>query len=60
MKNKMVAPRTYVPVEGHEKGVPHYVYNKELLRKDFKNFKILKLYVDKANHYCMWARLKVE
>ena len=37
---KFIAPRTFVPLEGHEVGLPHYIYNKGLLRKDFKNFKI--------------------
>ena len=30
---KIIAPRTYVPIEGEEKGLPHYLFNKELIRK---------------------------
>ena len=55
---KDIAPRTYIPLTGHEIGLPHYLYNKTLLRKDFRNFNILKLYVDKGNHYCLLGRLK--
>jgi len=42
-KIKMIAPRTFVPLDGHEVGTPHYLFNKELLRKNFKNFKILSI-----------------
>ena len=54
---KMIAKRTYIPLTGHEIGVPHYHYNKELMKKDFKNFKILDLYIDKGKHYCLLGRL---
>lgn len=47
-----IAPRTYIPLDGREKGLTHYIYNEELLRKDFKNFKINKIGVDSRNHYC--------
>ncbi len=62
-KHKAVEPRTYILTEGEEKGLPHYFYNKSLLRKDFKNFKILDLYLDKTRHdktrhYCLLGKLK--
>ena len=57
-KIKLIAPRTFIPLDGHEVGLPHYHYNKELLKKDFKNFKILDLYIDKKNHYCILGTLK--
>jgi len=47
LPHKYIAPRTYVPTEGKEKGVVHYLFNKKLLEKKFKNFKILRL---KADH----------
>lgn len=55
---KKVAPRTCVMLDGEEKGVPHFVYNYALLRKDFKNFKILDLHIDSRSHYVLFARKK--
>jgi ubiquinone/menaquinone biosynthesis C-methylase UbiE len=43
---KEIAPRTYVPLEGSEMGVVHYLFNKALLREEFGAFKILSLTVD--------------
>jgi len=57
-QSKKTAPRTYVPTIGGEKGLPHYIYNKELLKKDFKNFKILALYKSPSQHYCILGKLK--
>lgn len=57
-KTKMIAPRTFVPLDGHEVGTPHYLFNKELLRDNFKNFKILDLYTDEHKHYCLLGKLK--
>jgi cyclopropane fatty-acyl-phospholipid synthase-like methyltransferase len=57
-KVKMIAPRTFIPLEGHEIGVPHYLYNKELFRKSFNNFKVIELYKDGLTHYCLLGRLK--
>lgn len=50
---KLIEPRTYLNLGGEEKGVTHYTYNKELLKKHFKNFKILKLHVNSNNYYCL-------
>lgn len=57
-KVKMIAPRTFVPLDGYEIGLPHYHFNKETFKKNFKDFKILKIYNDKHKHYCLWGRLK--
>lgn len=56
--SKRVAPRTYIPVDGDESGLPHYLYNRELMRRDFSNFKILNIHVDKGNHFCLLGKLK--
>lgn len=58
IKFKTLAPRTYVPLDGREKGLTHYIYNKKLLRKDFSNFKIKDLWLDSHNHYCLLGELK--
>ena len=56
---KVIAPRTYVPIEGGKIGLVHYLFNKELIRKEFKNFQILKIWVDSnGRYYCFWGQLK--
>ncbi|MEA3430567.1 MAG: class I SAM-dependent methyltransferase [Nanoarchaeota archaeon] len=57
-KVKLIAPRTYVMLDGPEKGVPHYIYTKALLKKYFNNFKILDIFIDAHNHYCILGKLK--
>ncbi|MAF99031.1 MAG: hypothetical protein CMH61_00310 [Nanoarchaeota archaeon] len=57
-KVKIIEPRTYVMLDGPEKGVPHFIYTKTLVRKYFSNFKILSLYLDKSSHYCLLGKLK--
>ena len=48
---KRIANRTYVPLDGMEKGLPHYFFKTEEFKQAFKNFKILKVDFDKTNHY---------
>jgi len=50
---KRIANRTYVPLDGMEKGLPHYFFKTAELRRVFKNFKISKAYFDNTNHYCL-------
>ena len=57
-KFAMPKPRIYVPLDGDEKGLPHYIYNKPLLRKDFGHFQILDIHMDKGKHYCLFGVLK--
>ena len=57
-KFKKISPRTYIPLDGREIGLPHYVYNRKLLKKDFKNFKIYDIWVDSGKHYCLLGELK--
>jgi SAM-dependent methyltransferase len=53
-----IAPRTYVPVEGREKDIVHYLFTKEILKREFKNFKILDLQVDSDRYYCLTGEKK--
>jgi len=46
LPHRYIAPRTYIPLEGNEKGVVHYLFNKDLFRKEFRNFKVLELRID--------------
>ena len=55
---KEIAPHTYVPLEGREKGLIHYLFTKETLQKEFKGFRIRKVWIDEANYYCLLGELK--
>jgi len=56
-KYKVVGPRIYTPMEGGEKGLIHFCFNKELIKKEFKNFKIFDIWIRKG-HYCVFGELK--
>jgi len=58
LKFKTLDSRTYIPVEGDEKGLIHYLFNKRLLRKEFRNFEIHDIWVDRENYYCLLGELK--
>jgi len=45
-----VEPRTFIPQKGQEKDLPHHFFTKDEIRKLFKNFEILEMYIDKTNH----------
>lgn len=61
LSHKNVAPRTYIPLEGKEKGIVHYLFTKKIIRKEFKNFKALKFWIDKENdYYCFLGELKLK
>lgn len=50
---KVIAPRTYVPTEGGEKDLPHFLFNKEIIKKEFNHFKIKEIWSDSSKqHYC--------
>ncbi len=50
-KYKIIGHRVYVPIEGGEKGLIHFCFNKELIRKEFKNFKISNIWIKKGHYY---------
>ncbi len=55
---KVIGIRTYIPIERGEKGLTHYLFNKELIRKEFKNFRP-DIWVDPdGRHYCFSGQLK--
>jgi len=56
--SKNIAPRTYIPLEGLDKGLIHYIFNKRLLRKEFNNFRIQRIWVDSNNQYCLVGESK--
>jgi len=52
-KFKVVEYRTYIPLHGNEKNIPHFIYSKSLLKDDFNNFKILSLHKDSDDYLCL-------
>ena len=50
---KKIASRTYIPLDGIEKGLPHYFFRQKELVREFKKFKIEKTYFDNTNHFCL-------
>jgi ubiquinone/menaquinone biosynthesis C-methylase UbiE len=57
-KFKMPQLHTYISLDGEEKGIPHFIYTKTLLKSDFSHFTILDIHKDKGNHYCLLGKLK--
>ena len=58
-KYKIIAPRTYVYLDGWEKGLIHYVFNKNIVRKEFKNFNIPDIWLSpNKRHDCFLGELK--
>ena len=62
IKSKEIAPRTYLSLEGKEKGAIHYIYSKALLRKDFKDFNIRNIWYDSSTkkHFCLLGELETK
>jgi len=60
-KIKFIAPRTFIPLSHEEKGLIHYLFNKKLLRREFKNFKIHNIWISSnKRHYCLLGELKAK
>jgi len=55
---KYIAPRTYIILGGPEKDLPHYQFNKNILREIFDDFKIFNLWVDSESFYSLFGQLK--
>jgi SAM-dependent methyltransferase len=54
---RVLGPKIYTYLEGGEKGLIHFCFNKAMVRKEFKNFKIPKIWVRKG-HYCFVGEFK--
>jgi ubiquinone/menaquinone biosynthesis C-methylase UbiE len=54
-KVKFVAPRTYVPSAGNEKGLPHYMFGKKSIKKEFGHFKIPKIWFNADKRHCCFV-----
>ncbi|GAB4352542.1 MAG: hypothetical protein Kow0099_36780 [Candidatus Abyssubacteria bacterium] len=56
---EFIAPRTYVPLDGDEKGLPHYIFDQRRIRKEFADFDIPGIWRDaNRRHYCFTGCLK--
>lgn len=54
---KIIAPRTYIILGGPEKGMPHYRFNRKILKKEFKNFKIVDFWIEPESYYCLLGEI---
>jgi len=57
-KLKRIESRTFIPLNEDEKGLIHYYFNRGLLRKEFKNFKIQDIWFDTKRYHCLLGELK--
>lgn len=58
---EIIAPHTYIPLEGKEIGIVHFLFNKRLLREVFSQLEILNIWIDYGQkpwekYYCLLAR----
>ena len=57
---KYIASRTYIHLEGREKNLPHYQFNKNILKREFRDFKIIDLWIESTRrHYCLLATKEI-
>lgn len=56
---EQINKHTYIPQIGEEKGLVHFIFNKNLIKKFFKDFQLIKLWKDEKDYYCILARKKV-
>lgn len=47
---KKVETRTYIPLKGLEKGLPHHFFTIPELKRVFRAFELTEIYIDKTNH----------
>lgn len=55
---RVIAPRTCLPLEGEQKGLIHYSFSKESLKKEFKNFKNTIWLGSSKRHYLLLGKLR--
>ncbi len=47
---KRVETRTYIPLTGQEKGLPHHFFTVSEIKRVFNTFDLSEIYIDKTNH----------
>ena len=50
---EIIDERTLKPKTGREVGVIHYMFNKEILLREFRYFKVIDCHVDSTRNYCL-------
>jgi SAM-dependent methyltransferase len=55
---KKIEKRTYVPMRGQEKGLPHHFFTVVELKKIFSAFNLLEIHIDKTNHRALLGQKK--
>ena len=55
---KTIAPNTYVPLDGKEKGLVHYLFTKKKVYEEFKDFRIKSIHLDSSTHFCVFGSKK--
>lgn len=50
---KKIEPHTYLPTIGDEIGIPHYIFNLQLINKHFSRFDKLTITKDDKDYYCI-------
>lgn len=63
LKVKIIKPRTYFSLQGREKGITHYIFNKKILLSLLKDSKIINFWIEKGlqdweKYYCILAKKK--
>ncbi|MBN1696335.1 MAG: class I SAM-dependent methyltransferase [Spirochaetales bacterium] len=54
-KFKMIEPRTFIPLDGEEKGLPHHYFTPDELHILLYGFYISDIHMDTQKHYCVTA-----
>jgi cyclopropane fatty-acyl-phospholipid synthase-like methyltransferase len=52
---EQIEPRTFIPLDGPEKGLPHHYFTPDELQEVFGDFDVIDIHLDTVNHYCMSA-----
>ncbi|MHC4442563.1 MAG: class I SAM-dependent methyltransferase [Planctomycetota bacterium] len=52
---EQLEPNTFIPLDGPEKGLPHYYFTPEELREVFGDYEIADIHLDGLEHYCLSA-----
>lgn len=57
-EKKKIESHTWIVTKGLEKGVPHHIFTKKMVKDYFKNFEVLDIHKDKYKHWCILGKLK--
>jgi cyclopropane fatty-acyl-phospholipid synthase-like methyltransferase len=53
---EQIEPGTFLPLDGHEAGLPHHFFTPDELCDAFGQFVGASVHLDRTNHYCLRAR----